>query len=167
MTVYQSGDQVTYGIHGVCNITAVEKQRVGKKLVEYYVLEPVNSAGSRFYVPTKNEIAVSKLNPVLDASQVQQLLASDAVRQDVWIEDEGQRKLRYKELISSGDRAALVSMVHCLRRHREEQTAAGRKFHLSDENFLHDAQKLLGSEFAIALQIPEDEVEEFVRSAFK
>lgn len=166
MTVYKSGDQVTYGIHGVCNIIAVEKQRVGKKLVEYYVLEPVHCAGSRFYVPTKNEIAVSKLNPVLDASQVQQLLASDAVRQDVWIEDEGQRRLRYKELIASGDRAALVSMVHCLYRHREEQTAAGRKFHLSDENFLNDAQKLLGSEFSIALQIPEDEVEEFVRSAF-
>lgn len=167
MTVYQCGDQVIYCAHGVCNITAIEKQRVDKKLIEYYVLEPVDGPGSRFYVPTQNQAAVAKLKNVLNEQQVRQLLASDAVRQDAWIEDESQRKQRYKELIGSGDRAALVSMVHSLYRHREQQTAAGRKFHLCDENFLKDAQKLLGSEFAIALQISESEVGDVVKSAFE
>lgn len=167
MTVFQHGDQVIYGIHGVCNITGIEKRRVDKKTVEYYVLEPVNGPGSCFYVPTQNEAAVAKLRSVLNEQQVRQLLASDAVRQDVWIEDESLRKQRYKELIGSGDRAALVSMVHSLYRHREQQTAAGRKFHLCDENFLRDAQKLLGSEFAIALQISESEVGDVVKSAIE
>lgn len=167
MTVYQCGDQVLYGIHGVCSIVAVEMRCMEKKMVEYYVLEPVEGTGSRFYVPTQNEAAVAKLKSVLNEQQVRQLLASDAVRQDAWIEDEGLRKQRYKELIHSGDRAALVSMVHSLHCHRKQQTAAGRKFHLCDENFLRDAQKLLGSEFAIALQISESEVGDVVKSAFE
>ena len=167
MTVYQCGDQVLYGAHGVCSIAAIETRRIEKKMVEYYVLEPVDGAGSRFYVPTQNEAAVAKLRSVLSEQQVRQLLASHAVRQDAWIEDEGLRKQRYKELICSDDRAALVSMVRSLYRHREQQTAAGRKFHLCDENFLRDAQKLLGSEFAIALQISESEVGDVVKSALE
>jgi len=167
MTVFQCGDLVIYGAHGVCNIVGIEKQKLGKKYVEYYVLQPKDAAGSRFYVPTQNETAVSKLRKVLTKDEVTELLRSDAVRQSVWIDDENLRKQRYKELISGSDKAALVSMVHCLIQHREQQMAAGRKFHLCDENFLRDAQKLLGGEFSLALNIPENEVEDAVRKFFE
>lgn len=163
MTVFHSGDQVIYGAHGVCTIVGIDKQKVGKKLVEYYVLQPKEGAGSRFYVPTQNEAAVSKLRNVLTRDEVTELLSSDAVRQSVWIEDENLRKQRYRELITGSDKAALVSMVHCLNQHRDQQVAAGRKFHICDENFLRDTQKLLGSEFSLALDIPEHEVGEVVK----
>ena len=167
MKVYGCGDQVVYGAHGVCRIVAIEKRRIDRKTVEYYVLEPVNGGDSRFYVPTQNEAAVAKLRQVLTEGEVRTLLASDAAKQDVWIEDETLRRQRYKELLTGSDRAALVSMIHTLHRHRERQTAAGRKFHLCDETFLKDAQKLLGSEFALALQIPESEVGDMVKSAIE
>lgn len=163
MLVFHCGDQVIYGAHGVCTVVAIEKQKVGKKFVEYYVLEPKEGGTSRYYVPTQNEAAVSKLRNVLTKDEVTELLSSDAVRQSAWIEDENLRKQRYRELITGSDKAALVSMVHCLNQHREQQMAAGRKFHLCDENFLRDAQKLLGSEFSLALQIPENEVGDVVK----
>lgn len=166
MLGFRCGDHVVYGSHGVCTVAAIESRRIDRRPVEYYVLEPLDGSGSRYYVPTQNQAAVSKLRAVLTKEEIDQLLQSDEVRKDAWIEDENLRRQRYKELIIIGDRASLLSMVHCLYQHREQQMAAGRKFHLCDENFLRDAQKLLGSELSLVLQIPENEVGEYVKSAF-
>lgn len=54
-------------------------------------------------------------------------------------------------------------MVGCLYKHKEEQAALGRKFHLCDENFLRDARKLLDSEFAQILGIEPAQVAVYLR----
>lgn len=62
--VYQVGDQVLYGIHGVCRILELEVRSVDRKKVEYYVLEPLEQPGARFYVPTQNQAAVDRKSVV-------------------------------------------------------------------------------------------------------
>lgn len=161
--MYQIGDRVVYGSHGVCAIVGLEQRTVDRKKVEYYAMEPLDQPGARFYVPTQNPAALAKIRPVLSREELETLLCSDDVRQDAWIQDEGRRKQYYRELISSGDRAALLSMIGCLYRHKAEQAAMGRKFHLCDENFLRDAQKLLNSEFALVLGMEPGEVGEYLR----
>lgn len=93
-----------------------------------------------------------------------QLLRSEQAQQINWITDEGKRKQHYRELITGSDRAALISMVRALHKHKQEQTASGRKFHFCDENFLRDAEKLLNTEFSLVLDIPQDRVAEYVIS---
>ncbi len=146
--MYSCGDRVLYGIHGVCEILTVEERKVDRKKIQYYVLEPVAQPGARFYVPTQNAAAVSKMRTVMTMEQLDQLLCSEEVRQDSWIADENQRKQHYRELITSGDRLSLLRMVRSLHCHKEQQREAGKKFHLSDENFLRDAERLLNSEFS-------------------
>ena len=165
--MYQIGDHVVYGIHGVCRITELENRTVDKKQVCYYVLEPLDQTGARFLIPTHNENAVSKLRPVLDREALEALLRSDELRVDAWIPDENLRKQRYRELISSGDRTALLQMVGTLHRHKKSQAALGRKFHLCDENFLRDAQKLLNSEFSMVLGIEPGRVGEYIANALQ
>ena len=160
----QVGSQVVYGIHGVCSIIDVEARRVDRKKVEYFVLEPTGQPGARFYVPMHNEVAVSKLRPLLTKAELEALIVSDATRQACWVADENQRKQKYKDLINSADRAALISMIRALHQHREDQLAAGRKFHLCDENFLRDAQKVLCSEFSLVLGIPQTDVGAYIDS---
>ena len=162
--MFQCGDQVTYGIHGVCTITDIEKRKSGGKLTEYYVLKPVDQTGATYFVPTQNEVAVSKIRPILTQEQIVNMPHSADMQEDAWIEDENQRKQRYSSLITSGDRAALVRMVHAIYKHKELQAAAGRKLHLCDENFLRDAKRLLGSEFSLVLNIEHDEVGKYVQS---
>jgi len=162
--VLQVGSQVVYGIHGVCAIIDVEVKRVDRKKVEYFVLEPAGQPGARFYVPMHNEVALSKLRPLLTKEELEEMIVSDATRQNCWVADENQRKQKYRELINSGDRAALISMIRALHQHREDQLAAGRKFHLCDENFLRDAQKVLSSEFSLILGIPQAEVGAYIDS---
>ena len=160
----QVGSQVVYGIHGVCCIIDVEVRRVDRKKVEYFVLEPIGQPGARFYVPMRNEVALSKLRPLLTKEELEALILSDATHQNCWVSDENHRKQKYRELINGGDRAALISMIRALHQHKEDQLAAGRKFHLCDENFLRDAEKLLSSEFSMVLGIAPNEVGAYIES---
>ena len=162
--MYACGDRVMYGIHGVCEILALEDRKIDRKMVQYYVLEPVDQPGARFYVPTQNAAAVAKLRPVMTKAELDSLLSSAEVRQNAWIEDENARKQRYRELISSGDRGSLLCMVRTLHRHKQAQLELGRKFHLCDENFLRDAQRLLESEFAMILGIEPMAVGGYIQS---
>lgn len=160
--MYQIGDDVIYGIHGVCRVVGMEVRNVDRKKVEYLVLEPLEQTGAKFYIPSHNPAAMAKLRPVMTKAELDSLLRVESLRENAWIEDENQRKLYYRELITGGDREALLRMVGTLHRHKEAQAAAGRKFHLCDENFLRDAQKLLNNEFSFVLGIEQSQVGQYV-----
>ena len=165
--MYQIGDRVIYGSHGVCQIVEAEERTVDRKKIRYLVLEPVNQVGARFYVPAENPAALAKLRHILDRESLEQLLQSAEIRQDCWIPDENQRKQRYRELISSANREELLRMIHTLHIHKQQQIEAGRKFHLCDENFLRDAEKLLNAEISLVLGIQPSQVGEYILSAIK
>ena len=160
--MYQIGEQVLYGIHGVCRITAVERMRFGKEKAEYYVLQPMNQPESKFYVPVKNEAAVAKLRPLMTREELLALLHDEDVRSTPFIADESQRRQSYRELINSGDRAQLMGMIAALHRQKQSLESSGRKFHQSDENFLQDAEKLLNAEFSQVFSLAPTEVRGFI-----
>ena len=161
--MYQSGECVIYGVHGVCKIIGKEKQLVNRKRTEFLVLAPLGQNESRFYLPTANDTAMGKLRPVLSCEALMDLLDSERIREDVWICEESLRKQHYRDLIGSGDRIALMQMVHALYGYRSAQFAAGKKFHLCDENFLRDAEKLLTSEICHVMNKTPEEARSYLR----
>jgi len=165
--MYQVGEQVVYGMHGVCRIVQEERKIIDRRAVNYLVLEPVGQAGARFLVPTHNASAMSKIRPMLTKEEMDALLTSAALRADDWIRDEGQRRQLYRDLIGSGDREMLARMVCTLYRHKKAQAAAGRKVHLCDDNFLRDAEKLLASEAAVVLGLDQDQAKQYIRNKLK
>ena len=165
--MFEQGALVTYGIHGLCKITKVENMRVERKEIEFYVLEPVKQPGSYYYVPTQNKTAVSKLRPILTKEQLDDLLTSLDITTDSWIADENARKQRYRELINSGDRAALISMVKLIYMQKELLLSQGKKLHLSDDNFLRDAKTVLNSEFSVVLGIEQENVGEYIKNIIR
>ena len=162
--MYQAGDWVVYGVHGVCRVVGTEKQLVNRKRTLYLVLEPLAQTESRFYLPIDNPAALAKLKAVLTKEKLLELLSSDVVQQDIWIADENHRKQQYRELIGSGDRVTLMKMVTSLYRYKAQQLAAGKKFHQSDENFLRDAEKLLCAECSIILDLEPEEARRYLRN---
>ena len=165
--MYQVGEQVVYGIHGVCRVADLEERVVDRKRVTYLALEPVGQDGSRYLVPTHNAAAMAKVRSMLSPHEMDALLQSQEVRSDGWIRDENQRKQTYRELIGSGDRVRLLQMVRTLYRHRKAQSAAGKKCHLCDENFLRDAEKLLIGEFSIVLNMDQEQAKHYIRNKLK
>lgn len=165
--MFQTGERVVYGIHGVCDIIGRETQKIDGKEVTYLVMEPLTQPGSRYMVPSHNPAAMAKLKKMMTREEMEVLMQSDSIRQDCWIQDESHRKQTYRELISSGDRERLMSMVHTLYQHKEKQAACGRKVHLCDDNFLRDAEKLLAGEAAFVMGLSQDEARQFVRQKLK
>ncbi len=161
--MFQIGDRVLYGIHGICCVTAVEKQRVDKKIVNYLVLEPEGQAGARYLVPMHSEAAMGKLRAMLTREELEALISSESVHENGWIADENRRKDAYRELITAGDREKLMKMVHTLYLHRATQHGAGRKVHMCDDNFLRDAEKLLCSEICAVMDMNADEAKRYLR----
>lgn len=155
--MYEISQLVVYGIHGVCKILETEERTVDHKNILYYVLEPVAQPGTRFYLPCQNPSALSKIRPLLTQEDLRRILR-ESLSADAWIQDENRRKLYYRQIISSVDAAALLSMVRCLHQHKDAQMALGRRLHICDENFLRDAERVLTGELSIVLSVPETEV---------
>lgn len=162
--MYQQGDRVLYGIHGVCQIISTEIRKVDRKSVEYFALEPLEQPGTRYYIPTQNQTALLKLRPILSGEALKTLLTSSEIQQDVWINDESQRKLCYRDLLANADRCALLQMITTLYRQKQLRIKAGKKFHLCDENFLRDALKIIASEYAFIFGVTPKEAGEHIRN---
>lgn len=162
--MFQVGDLVIYGIHGVCRILSLEERVIDKKKIKYFALQPNDQPETRYFVPAENPVALSKLRHIIGQDELNELLASNEVREDNWVNDENQRKQYYREIINSGNRASLLRMINTLHRHKERQAQLGRKFHLCDENFLRDAEKLLNAEFSLVLNIEPHEVGKYIIS---
>ena len=162
--MFQIGDQVLYGIHGVCKIVDIECKKLNGKQTEYFVLEPLDQKQSKYFIPTQNQAAVAKLQPVLSLEELTATLHCAAPGNDLWIEDENKRKQRYGVLMTGGDRAAVVKMAKTIRAQKLQKESAGKKLHQCDEQFLRDAQKLLGTEFSLVLNIPYEEAGKYIQN---
>lgn len=165
--MFQSGEFVVYGAHGVCQVIGTEHQLVNRKRTEYLILEPISQQESKYYIPTHNTATMSKLHPVLTVEELESLLKSSELRYGVVLPEESIRKQQYRDLICSGNRIEILKMICALYRFREEQITAGRKFHQCDENFLRDAEKLISSEIAQVTGQTLDEAREYLRNLLK
>ena len=163
--MYRIGDKVIYGSHGVCCVVGEEERTIDKRKVTYLALEPMGQGGSRFLVPTHNPVAMGKLCHVLTRQELDVLLHSEEIRKNAWIRDENLRKQTYRELIGSGDRQRMLSMIYTLYQHRASQAEAGKKVHLCDDNFLRDAEKLLLSEIAMVMELTPEQAKQYLRES--
>lgn len=163
--MFQCGEYVMYSIHGACRIIAVEQRRIDKKTMDFYVLTPIDQPRSAFYVPTNNEAALSKMRAVLTADELHALISRLKKADVPWISDESKRRSLYKDLMSSGDRDALMGMLISTYKQRELMEKSGKRIHSCDENFIRDAKKLIDSEFSLVLQIPVQNVETYIVQA--
>lgn len=161
--MFEIGERVVYGIHGVCCVAGTEEKSADRKAMTYLVLEPVDKGGSRFLVPTHNSAAMGKLRRISTKDELETLIHSQAVRTGEWIQNENERKQTCRKLIGSGDREGIMRMMHTLYVHRAVQLDAGRKSHLCDENFLRDAEKLLAGEFSLVMGMEPTEARQYIR----
>lgn len=163
-SMFQIGERVVYGFHGVCCVVDLEERVIDRKKVVYMVLEPMGQGSSRFYIPTHNAAAMSKIRHMLTKEQLEELMQSETVRSGNWIPEENLRKQLYRELISKGDREQLLRMARSIYLHKAEQAAAGKRCHLCDENFLRDAERLLTSEIAMILELDPEQAKQYLRN---
>ncbi len=157
-------DTVLYGSSGVCKIADITEMELCGAKNEYYILKPVYCTGSTVFVPVANAELVAKMRRIMSKEEIMTLIGEAGDDGDDWIENENARKVRYKEVLDSGDSRDVMRLIRMLYRHRDDKVLEGKRLHVSDERFMRDAEKLICDEFSIVLGIKPHEVPDFIAS---
>ncbi len=160
--MFSTNDLIVYGVHGVCKIVDIEKKDFMGTKKDYFVLKPVNSVGSTYFVPTDNETLIAKMRKLLSEKEINELIDSMANEPANWIANENQRKEKYTAIISEGNHKELIKMIKAIFFEKKEREATGKRLHASDERFLKDAEKILHGEFQYVLKLNEDQLMAYI-----
>ena len=164
--MYCTGDKVVYGALGVMEIIEITDQTVGEITRKYYVMKEYSSnSPSLTYVPLDNETLTSQMKPLLTRDEIIAVIRKAKNSSPLeWIEDNRARSEAYKKILSTADRALMLSMIDSVYKTGIRREEEGKKNYIADENSMRRAEKLINSEFALVLGIPESDVPEFIKN---
>jgi CarD family transcriptional regulator len=155
-------NMVLYGVYGVCEIAGIEKKEINRRRIDYYVLRPIYGSKITIFLPVNNEKLVKRMRRILSPEEIYALIRTMPDETAMWIENETERRTRYKEIIFDGDRITLIRLIKALYFHRLDRQAIGKRLNISDEHFMRDAEDLLYAEFAHVLDIKKEQVLPFI-----
>ncbi len=160
--MYNVNDSVLYGKQGVCKIKDIVTENFTGKPVKYYTLEPAFNDNTVIYVPVENEELVAKMHKILSAEEIDMLIDEIRGSNVIWYDDEKERKIRYNEIITKGDRKEILMLINTLYLNKKKREAEGKKMYVSDERTMKEAEKLIYEEFAAVLNIKPGQVVEYI-----
>ena len=165
--MFSAGDTVSYGTWGICKIKEITEMTVGKVKKEYFVLVPVYDENSTLYVPTDNKKLLDKMRSVLSSEEINALIDSVAREPMEWIENDIDRKEYCANVLKNGDRGDLMRLIEMIYLRREALKSTKKHFHISDEKFLREAERLLHDEFSYTLNITKEDVPSYILNRIK
>ena len=160
-------DLVLYGTTGVCTVASIENKKIGRVTRKYYVLKPISQSTATVFVPADNNELLSKVRRILTLDEINELLKLLLDKENIWYDNDNERKVKYSEIVSSGDRLSCLVLLRTLQFKQKELVGKGKRLHIVDERFLKEAQRLIYDEFSIVMKKPIDEVDSFIKNEFK
>lgn len=139
-----------YRSEGVCRISDIRQETFGNvgNGATYYILTPLNDAKTTLFVPIENEQLVGYMRPLLSAQEIVSLAAELREERMEWIAENRVRNVRFREILSLGDRKELIVLIHTIREHAKQAVANGKRFAAGDEQAFRRATRLLLEEFS-------------------
>ena len=163
--MFKKDELIMCGGHGVCRVVNVTGNPIDRldKVRKYYVLEPVFEKGSTVYTPVDNDKVI--MRKIMNKQEAEELVGRITSIETVWIQEEKSREQMYKEAIRTYDCHSLVQIIKTLYLRKQSRLQEGKKVLSSDEQYLRKAEELLYSEMSLALSIPKEEVETYIKEA--
>lgn len=155
-------DTIMYGTTGVCTVESIENKKIGKVQRKYYVLKPKAQATSTVFLPADNTQLLSKVRCVITVEEINGMLKSLHEEPSIWIDDDNERKARFGEIVTSGDRKACLVMLKTLVDRQKELSEKGKRLHLADERVMREAQRLINDEFGYVLGMGVEDVKALI-----
>ncbi len=161
--MYQVGDMIVYGNEGVCRVVSVGTPEISgvRKGKQYYTLEPQYCDGLIF-APVDTPVHI---RPVMTKEEAEALIrALPSIEAQQQSEHQNARMLsdHYKELIRSYDSYDIVRLIKEIYEKRTAVRARGRKPSQVDERYMKRAEDLLYGEIAVSLDIPKEQVCDYI-----
>ncbi len=161
--MFEKDQLIMCGGHGVCRVVSITDNPVDRrdKVRKYYVLEPLFEKASTIYTPVDNDKVI--MRRVMTKEEAEELTKRVTEIDTVWIQEEKKREQMYKEAIRTYDCRSLVQVIKTLYIRKQNRIQEGKKVLSSDEQYLRKAEELLYSEMSVALSIPREEVETYIK----
>lgn len=164
--MFEKGDIVLYGTSGICDITdittvdipGVDKDRL------YYVLSARNSK-STIYVATDGNM--SKMRKLISKEEARALVTRIAEIEPLKLRDEKKPDAEYKEALQKYDCEELLKLIKCIYYRRKRRLDEGKKVTAVDDKYMHLAEDVLHQELGAVLDIPKDQVLEYIINAIE
>lgn len=165
--MFEKDQLIMCGGHGVCRVVNITGNPVDRldKVRKYYVLEPVFEKGSTVYTPVDNEKVI--MRRIMNKEEAEELTERIGQIDTVWIQEEKSREQMYKEAIRTYDCQSLVQIIKTLYLRKQDRLKEGKKVLSSDEQYLRKAEELLYSEMSLALSIPKESVQTYIKEAVR
>ena len=160
--MYNIGEYVACGNKGVCKIDQITTLDISgvDKDEKYYILKPVYSAASTVYIPVA--LADESMRPILTGEQARAFVQTIPDIECLEIPNEKMVEGLYKGCVRSNDVGKLVSLVKTIYARKKKRIEAGRKETAIDAKYYRIAADFLFGELAISLDVPKNEVEDFI-----
>ena len=165
--MFEKDQLIMCGGHGVCRVVSITDNPVDRrdKVRKYYVLEPLFEKASTIYTPVDNDKVI--MRRVMTKEEAEELTKRVTEIDTVWIQEEKNREQMYKEAIRTYDCRSLVQVIKTLYIRKQNRIQEGKKVLSSGEQYLRKAEELLYSEMSVALSIPREEVETYIKDVVR
>lgn len=162
--MYKIGDFVVYGRTGICEVTDITTMKMAgvPKDKLYYILMPCKDKGGKIFTPVENQKVV--IRPVISKEEALELLDKIPATEELWIPNEKMRETMYKESIRTCECIDMIKIIKTLYIRKQDRIAQGKRITTTDERYLKMAESSLYSELSIALGIPEEDMEEYIKN---
>ena len=149
------GDVVVYRAEGVCDIVDIRKEcfaTVGDG-EEYYILSPRNDANSSIYVPVYNERLTAMMRPIVTREELAAMVEELREVRLEWLPESRARHTAFREILSLGERRAMIVLVLTVKERIEQLIATGKKPGSTETGALARACKLLYDEISLVVPL--------------
>ena len=161
--MFQKGEYIVYGNTGVCLVEDVGRpeQIPADRETLYYTLTPVCGT-EKIYIPVTTSIF---MRPVITREQALELIRRIPQIEETPCTERDQRLLEeyYRSLMMTHRCEDLVHLVKAIYVKGRMLAKNGKKPGARDTQYAKRAEMLLHGELAVALDIPLDEVKDFIR----
>ncbi len=160
--MYQVNDKVVHGTHGVCEIVEIGRlaMSVADKKRQYYTLYPVYQRESAIYVPVDSDKV--KIRPIITKEEIQTLLEEIPELETIWVANEREREVLYKEALLSCDCRELVRIIKTIYFRKKSRVKDGKKVAAVDERYFHMAEEQLYGELAYVLGMEKENMAAYI-----
>lgn len=158
------GSVVVYGTNGVCTVEPPQTRSFNAEDKLYYVLKPLSSTASTYFIPCDNTLLRNKIREVYTKEQIDSIILGSKNEQVEWNDDRRRRDADFREIAGKGITSRLLSLVHCIYLKGEELKEKNKRLNTSDEMLMKKSEALVNEEFSYALGISAQNVGDYIRN---
>ena len=161
--MFQIGERIMYGSSGVCRVEAIGKPdsaSFADRDRDYYTLSPLYGEGV-IYVPVDSSVF---MRPILSREEALELIRHipEIPAEPFATRDQRLLSEHYRSFFSRHDCGDLLELIRSIYVKGQTLSRQGKKVGSTDQQYLRRAVDLLHGELAAALDIPVEQVEDFI-----